>query len=57
MAAASRPLASLGVDGATTLSPGACSIQASGFCEWKGPPENPPPEGSRTVMGTASPWR
>jgi hypothetical protein len=29
----SRPLASSGVDGATTLSPGACMNQPSGFWE------------------------
>ena len=53
----SRPLASSAVDGATTLSPGACMNHASGFCEWNGPPEKPPPDGSRTVMFTLSPWR
>jgi hypothetical protein len=30
---------------------------ASGFWEWKGPPENPPPDGSRTTIGTARPRR
>ncbi len=53
----SRPLASAGVLGATTFSPGACMNHASGFCEWNGPPEKPPPLGSRTVMFTGSPWR
>ena len=37
--------------------PGVCRNHASGFCEWNGPPENPPPEGSRTTIGTATPWR
>ena len=45
------------VAGATTLIPGACMNHASGFWEWNGPPEKPPPDGSRTVIGTASPWR
>ena len=57
MALISRPLASSGVAGATTLSPGECMNHASGFCEWNGPPEKPPPEGSRTVMFTLSPCR
>ena len=57
IAPSSRPLASSGVDGATTLSPGACMNHASGFCEWNGPPEKPPPLGRRTVMFTGSPWR
>ena len=57
MAAWSRPLASSAVEGATTLIPGECMNQASGFCEWNGPPEKPPPEGRRTVIGTARPWR
>ena len=55
MALASRPLASSAVAGATTFRPGAWSNQASGFCEWNGPPEKPPPEGSRTTIGTAMP--
>ena len=29
----------------------------SGFCEWNGPPEKPPPEGSRRVIGTGDPAR
>ena len=45
------------VDGATTFNPGDCRNHASGFCEWNGPPENPSPDGSRTVIGTASPCR
>ena len=53
----SRPLASSGVEGATTLSPGECMNQPSGFWEWNGPPEKPPPEGRRTVMFTDRPWR
>src|ERR1700741_2201475 len=47
IAAISRPLASSAVDGATTLIPGACMNHASGFCEWNGPPEKPPPPGRR----------
>ena len=57
IAACSRPLASSAVDGATTLIPGECMNSASGFWEWNGPPEKPPPEGSRTMIGTARPWR
>jgi hypothetical protein len=57
IAEVSSPLASSGVDGATTLRPGECMNQASGFCEWNGPPEKPPPLGSRTVMFTESPCR
>ena len=57
IAAAIRPLASSGVDGATTFRPGACMNQASGFCEWNGPPPKPPPDGSRITIGTARPWR
>ena len=29
-----------------------CANDVSGFCEWNGPPEKPPPDGSRTTMGT-----
>ena len=29
--------------------------QASGFCEWNGPPETPPPLGRRTTIGAARP--
>ena len=45
------------VAGATTFRPGACRNHASGFCEWNGPPEKPPPDGSRITIGTARPWR
>jgi hypothetical protein len=34
-----------------------CANDDSGFCEWNGPPENPPPEGSRIVIGTGVPAR
>ncbi len=34
-----------------------CAKDDSGFCEWNGPPEKPPPEGSRSVIGTAAPAR
>src|SRR4051794_13246402 len=57
IAAASRPLASSGVDGATTFRPGDWRNHASGFWEWYGPPEKPPPDGRRTTIGTAMPWR
>ena len=57
MALTSRPFASSAVAGATTFRPGDCRNQASGFWEWNGPPEKPPPEGSRTTIGTAMPWR
>ena len=29
-----------------------CANELSGFWEWKGPPEKPPPEGRRTTIGT-----
>ncbi len=57
IAACSSPFASEAVDGATTLIPGECMNHASGFWEWNGPPEKPPPDGSRTVIGTARPCR
>ena len=50
-------MASAGVDGATTLSPGTWQNQASTFCEWNGPAPSPPPIGSRTTSGTAAPHR
>ena len=53
----SRPFASSGVAGQTHLSPGTCANDDSGFCEWNGPPEKPPPEGSRTTIGTGVPAR
>ena len=56
-AAISSPLASSGVAGQTHLSPGMCAKDDSGFCEWNGPPEKPPPEGSRTTIGTGVPAR
>ena len=28
-----------------------CANELSGFCEWNGPPEKPPPDGSRTTIG------
>ena len=34
-----------------------CAKIDSGFWEWKGPPEKPPPDGSRTVIGTGVPAR
>ena len=32
-----------------------CAKLDSGFCEWNGPPEKPPPEGQRTTIGTGVP--
>ena len=54
----SRPFASSGVAGQTILSLGICANELSGFCEWNGPPEKPPPDGSRTTIGTGvpGPW-
>ena len=57
MAAISRPLASAGVDGQAILMPGMCAKLDSGFCEWNGPPEKPPPDGQRTTNGTGAPVR
>src|SRR3954447_8833329 len=57
IAATIRPLASSGVAGHTHLSPGMCANDDSGFCEWNGPPEKPPPEGSRSTIGTGVPTR
>jgi hypothetical protein len=34
-----------------------CANDDSGFCEWNGPPEKPPPDGRRTVIGTGVPAR
>ena len=57
MACTIKPLASAGVAGQAILSPGQWAKKPSGFCEWKGPPEKPPPEGSRTTIGTGVPTR
>ena len=57
IAAISRPLASSGVAGQTHLSPGMCANDDSGFCEWNGPPEKPPPDGRRRTIGTGVPAR
>jgi hypothetical protein len=43
--------------GQTTLRPAMCANELSGFCEWNGPPEKPPPDGSRTTIGTGVPAR
>jgi hypothetical protein len=52
MAACSSPLASAGLDGITTLSPGVWAYQASWLWEcWAAAPV-PDPNGSRTTMGT-----
>ena len=51
------PLASSGVAGHTTFRPGMCAKLDSGFCEWNGPPEKPPPDGQRTTIGTGVPAR
>jgi hypothetical protein len=45
IAVTSRPLASSGVAGQTIFRPGMCANELSGFCEWNGPPEKPPPDG------------
>ena len=34
-----------------------CANELSGFCEWNGPPEKPPPDGSRTTIGIGVPTR
>ena len=34
-----------------------CANEDSGFWEWNGPPENPPPDGRRSVIGTGVPTR
>ena len=57
MASISRPFASSGVDGQTIFRPGMCANDDSGFCEWNGPPEKPPPDGQRTTNGSAVPVR
>ena len=57
LAETSRPFASSGVAGQAILSPGMCANDDSGFCEWNGPPENPPPDGQRTTSGTGWPVR
>ena len=51
------PLASAGVAGQAILSPGQWAKKPSGFWEWNGPPEKPPPDGSRTTIGTGVPTR
>ena len=51
------PFASSGVAGQTHLRPGKWAKVDSGFCEWNGPPEKPPPDGQRTVIGTGVPAR
>src|SRR4051812_33434837 len=52
IAAFSSALASAGVDGATSLSPGMPWNQATGVCEWIAPKRPPPPTIERTVSGT-----
>ena len=32
-----------------------CANDDSGFCEWNGPPEKPPPDGRRSTIGTGVP--
>ncbi len=51
MAAASRPLASAGVDGATTLRPGTAIAQFSRLCECWAPKRVPPPLAVRITSG------
>ena len=57
MAARIRPLASAGVAGQAIFSPGQWAKKPSGFWLWNGPPEKPPPDGSRTTIGTGVPTR
>src|SRR3972149_6102483 len=57
MLAFSSPLASYGVDGATTLRPGEWMNQASGHWEWKGPACSRPPYGARLTTGAGAPGR
>ena len=52
IAAASRPLASAQVAGATTFSPGTWAYQTSRFCEWVADSCWPPPPGVRITSGT-----
>ena len=48
----SSPLASYGVDGMTTLSPGMWVKNASTDWLWYSAPWTPPPYGARIVIGT-----
>ena len=57
IAAMISPFASSGVAGQTHLRPGMCANDDSGFCEWNGPPEKPPPDGRRSTIGTGVPAR
>ena len=57
MACTIRPLASAGVAGQAILRPGQWAKKPSGFWQWNGPPEKPPPEGRRTTIGTGVPTR
>ncbi len=57
IAESSRPFASDGVAGQTIFRPGMWANELSGFCEWNGPPEKPPPEGRRTTIGIGVPAR
>ena len=54
MQAVSSPLASAGVDGTTTLSPGTWATHASRVCEWVAPEPIPPKTAVRRVRGTCS---
>ena len=51
MALLSNPLASAGVDGMTTFSPGQWASQASRLCECWQPAPNPAPAFMRTTSG------
>ena len=48
----SRPLASYGVAGATTLIPATAVNHDSTFCEWKGPGARAAADGARITTGT-----
>ena len=52
MADFSRPLASAGVEGMTTLSPGTWQTHASRLCECCSAAPVPEPPGVRSTMGT-----
>ena len=52
MALLSRPLASCGVDGTTSLRPGVWSSHASTLLEWWAAAELMAPSGIRSTIGT-----
>ena len=54
MALLSRPLASAGVAGRTTVRPGTCAYQASSRCEWVAARQPAIPELPRKTIGTVN---